>query len=59
MKSYIVATCVDYSYELREPKFLFFPICFKERQYKKKKEALSMQESPVNVKISSISQIQG
>lgn len=50
MKSYIVATCVDYCYELKEPKLLF-SLCFNGRQYKTR-GAVSMQESPVSLKIS-------
>lgn len=35
MKSYIVATCVDHSYELKEPKLLFFYV-FREDNTKKR-----------------------
>lgn len=57
MKSYVVATCVDYSYELKAP-ILLFSVRFNGRQYKKR-EAVSIQKSPVNLKNSSIFQIQG
>lgn len=56
MKSYIVATCVDYSYKLKQPKLLFFYVLRKDNT---KREGVSMQESPVNLKLSSVFQTQG